>query len=159
MKKLDLGQITQTLANIGVIAGIIFLALEIRQNTASSEAQLRFSQSERMTEAFEELFRNDELGEAFLAYLEGRPLTELQDLKLAAYAQRIFVSWQWLYGEWRRTGTADFSLEFRRAFHTGPTMDHDNALYHDYWARINKVTFDPEFVVWMEEAVIAPGAP
>jgi hypothetical protein len=32
MKKIDLGQVIQMLANIGVIAGIVFLAMELRQN-------------------------------------------------------------------------------------------------------------------------------
>ena len=35
MKKLDLGQIFGILANAGVVAGIIFLAVELRQNTES----------------------------------------------------------------------------------------------------------------------------
>ena len=35
MKTIDLGQTIQVLANIGVIAGIVFLAFEIRQNTAA----------------------------------------------------------------------------------------------------------------------------
>jgi len=32
MKKIDLGQTIQTLANLGVIAGIVFLAMELQQN-------------------------------------------------------------------------------------------------------------------------------
>ena len=32
MKKTDLGQAIQVLANVGVIAGIVFLAVETRQN-------------------------------------------------------------------------------------------------------------------------------
>jgi len=33
MKKIDLGQTVAVLANVGVIAGIIFLAIEVQQNT------------------------------------------------------------------------------------------------------------------------------
>jgi hypothetical protein len=35
MKKIDLGQTFQVLANVGVIIGLIFLTLEIRQNTSA----------------------------------------------------------------------------------------------------------------------------
>ena len=35
MKKFDIGQMIGILANIGVIAGIVFLGIEIRQNTQS----------------------------------------------------------------------------------------------------------------------------
>ena len=38
MKKIDLSQTISILANIGVIAGIVFLGVEIRQNTRSQEA-------------------------------------------------------------------------------------------------------------------------
>jgi len=38
MKKIDLGQTINTLANLGVIAGIIFLAIEIRASTRATQA-------------------------------------------------------------------------------------------------------------------------
>jgi hypothetical protein len=38
MKKIDLGQTIQVIANVGVIAGIIFLAFELRQNTIASRS-------------------------------------------------------------------------------------------------------------------------
>ena len=39
MKKVDLGQAINTLANIGVIAGIVFLALELQQNSKQVSLQ------------------------------------------------------------------------------------------------------------------------
>lgn len=47
MKKIDVGQTITILANIGVIAGIVFLAYEMRQNTqvARQEAYSSFTQS------------------------------------------------------------------------------------------------------------------
>jgi hypothetical protein len=39
MKKIDLGQVITILANIGVIAGIVFLGIEISQNTRSLQAE------------------------------------------------------------------------------------------------------------------------
>ena len=41
MKKIDLAQAASVLANVGVIAGIIFLALELRQNQQLVMAQTR----------------------------------------------------------------------------------------------------------------------
>lgn len=41
MKKFDLGQAIQLLANIGVLAGIIFLAFELRQNNEFARAEAR----------------------------------------------------------------------------------------------------------------------
>jgi hypothetical protein len=39
MKKIDLGQTISIVANIGVVAGIVFLGIEIRQNTQALEAE------------------------------------------------------------------------------------------------------------------------
>lgn len=39
MKKIDLGQTINTIANLGVIAGIVFLAIELRQNNKQLELQ------------------------------------------------------------------------------------------------------------------------
>lgn len=41
--KIDLGQTAQLLANLGVIAGIVFLAIEVRQNQDSLEESNRIS--------------------------------------------------------------------------------------------------------------------
>ena len=42
MRKFDLGQAIQVVANVGVLAGIVFLAVEVRQNqsTMDEDAQL-----------------------------------------------------------------------------------------------------------------------
>jgi hypothetical protein len=50
MKNIDLGQTIQTLANIGVIAGIVFLIFELRQNNAALESQSRMSHAEGRSE-------------------------------------------------------------------------------------------------------------
>ena len=43
MKKFDLGQIITILANAGVVIGLVFLTLEIRQNNAQMRAQGAYS--------------------------------------------------------------------------------------------------------------------
>ena len=42
MKKIDLGQTITILANVGVIAGIVFLAIELRQNNEYMAANARY---------------------------------------------------------------------------------------------------------------------
>ena len=41
MKKIDLGQTINILANVGVIAGIVFLAFELQQNNELLGAQIQ----------------------------------------------------------------------------------------------------------------------
>jgi hypothetical protein len=155
LKKLDFGQTISILANAGVVAGIIFLAIEIQQNTVIQETQMRFSQNERYTETIEDLFRNSDLREAFLKHEAGELLTREEDLLLSAYAARVFVSWQWIYGEIER-GTMPLEVlpTFRTSFHGGPHVGRDSSLFSDYWGRLDRSKFDPEFSEWMEENVV-----
>jgi hypothetical protein len=53
MKKLEIGQTIQILANVGVIAGIAFLGLELRQNNELMAAQARFNRLSIITDAFD----------------------------------------------------------------------------------------------------------
>ena len=43
MRKIDFAQIITILANVGVVIGLVFLTLEIRQNTAQMRAQGAYS--------------------------------------------------------------------------------------------------------------------
>jgi hypothetical protein len=43
MKKVDIGQVIAVTANMGVIAGIVFLALELQQNNRFLSAQAQFN--------------------------------------------------------------------------------------------------------------------
>ena len=94
MKKGDLGQTLNTLANVGVIAGIVFLAIEVRQNQATLEegnvmnqiaventAQGHFSHFRSLILENEELFEVWEKGlaDAELSDLEQAKFNELCD--------------------------------------------------------------------------------
>lgn len=52
MKKIDVGQAVAVLANVGVIAGIMFLAIELRLNTRAVEAQTRDSITEKQMQLY-----------------------------------------------------------------------------------------------------------
>ncbi len=52
MKNIDLGQMIQILANVGVIAGIVFLGYEMRQNTATATAQAAFQINTSLDSAY-----------------------------------------------------------------------------------------------------------
>ena len=43
MTKINLGEVVTIIANIGVIAGLVFLAYEIRQNTAQMRAEAAYA--------------------------------------------------------------------------------------------------------------------
>jgi len=59
VKKIDYGQAVSILANIGVIAGIVFLGFEIRQNTLISKSVAVQSISEQVNDWQIEMASND----------------------------------------------------------------------------------------------------
>ncbi len=82
MKKIELGQTIGIVANLGVIAGIVFLAIEIEQNTAMIEAEMRQSRAEIALGMTQALFNSDYLPEIFVTAREGEQLTAVQAERL-----------------------------------------------------------------------------
>jgi len=63
MRKIDLAQFVTILANIGVLAGIVFLAFEIRQNTAQMRAEAAASVHQDLQRLNEALYQDREFAE------------------------------------------------------------------------------------------------
>jgi hypothetical protein len=114
MKKIDLGQSIGILANLGVIAGIVFLAVEVRTNTATNQIAMYQASSANWMQ-IDGLLASDEnlvtlLDKAFsggeLNTIEARRFEAWikQQLTHAAFVRRLFESG--LYSE------AEFRLEF-----------------------------------------------
>ena len=78
MKSSDLGKFVQTLANVGVIAGIVFLAFELRQNNELMEAEARFNRLTVSREAYNILSTNGELAEIIVKANNNESLTEVE---------------------------------------------------------------------------------
>ncbi len=153
MKKIDVGQTIGILANLGVVAGILFLVVEIQQNTETLQAEMRFNASERSTDAVEQFVSNPQLVSAYVKFERGDSLSREEDIVLSFYARRIFASWRWIYGEIQR-GTMDETplSSFRRLFHTYP-LGTQPLLAH-YWDDFASGGGRNDFIQWMEENVV-----
>ena len=55
MKRIDLGQTLNTLANVGVIAGIVFLAVELDQNNEFLELEARETLTEYLQNGWDRI--------------------------------------------------------------------------------------------------------
>lgn len=99
MKKIDLGQTIQLLANVGVIAGIAFLGLELQQNNELLEAQVRRDRLvSRSGPSTLELSSVDIAALDFKA-LTGQPFTEQERFNFQIYVIYNFMTWEWQYDE------------------------------------------------------------
>ena len=102
MKKIDLGQTINTLANLGVIAGIIFLAVELRQNQQLTAAQTRNSIAQVSVNLIRGEAENPQLLEVIAKGMAGEELTPVEqqqfDLSWASY----FPHWQNMHYQYER---------------------------------------------------------
>lgn len=77
------------LANLGVIAGIIFLALELRQNNELMEVEARQAQNDRIQEYLMQLYSVPGLADLHVKFENGESLTEAEELQLYARKLRL----------------------------------------------------------------------
>jgi hypothetical protein len=95
MKKIDTAQTIQILANIGVIAGIAFLGLELRQNNSLLREEARASLTDEIRSLNEAMYLNSGgLTSLVLKAQRGEDLTEEEELRLDRLAVQNLVAWQ-----------------------------------------------------------------
>ena len=100
MKKIDFSQTVGILANIGVIAGIVFLALELQQNNELLAAQARRDQLDARAVTFGLVSQNTEMAVLSLKLRNREELTPLEQHRFEAWAIDIFIHWEWQYDEY-----------------------------------------------------------
>lgn len=149
MKRIDLGQTIQIIANIGVIAGIGVLALELRQNNQLLGIEFRASARERVQATTALVLENPYLLEALGKDVATLTPTERDALVLLGI--RLLGTLEGAYQDIAR-GLADEENLRRgaRALWDRPRLNYGMPVAWDTF----KARADPDFVAWMEENVI-----
>jgi hypothetical protein len=154
MKKIDLGQTVNTLANVGVIAGIVFLAMELQQNNELMAADTRATVISMMTEMWSTAIEEEDLGPIFIKDRNDEPLTEVETLRANANWIRALLNADYVFRDapelfpqqvayWKQAYSVYGSL--RRLWSSGSS---DGAATTDMYS--------PEFVEYMTENVFTP---
>jgi hypothetical protein len=149
MSKINLGQAVQTLANLSVIVGIVFLALQLQQNSALLASQARATRAQVRLNSLDTALSNPELLQAAFKQLNGEPPTAMEEFILFIDANRSFVSWQFVYGEFREglIESADVPVEnWRNVFRVRDLQR--------FWQQKEILGLRPDFVQWMDENVV-----
>ena len=155
MKKLDLGQTITILANLGVVAGIVFLGIEIQQNNEALEIQARLDREEVLRDGMRYRLGNPELTRAIVRAEIGEELSG-EDLFLLEESNRsLFVNMMLAYMQVSDGVLAEEAI---------PIILWRNAIHEYYpgaaesWPSF-KQNLPPEFVQWMQDEIIEPGSP
>ena len=112
MKKIDLGQTVQILANVAVLSGIIFLIVEVNQNTQATKASSRDAAIDQSLSFFEQRLDNQVIGRAEYKLLTGEALDGFERYQLDYFQyynlrvfENIFIQYEdglFSDAEWQR---------------------------------------------------------
>ena len=97
--ELEIGQVIGILANVGVISGIVFLAMQVRQTNRLSTAQARYSLRQYRSDIADSLMQPHVL-EATHKWARGEELTDEERSTGLMVAIKIIELWEWQYGEY-----------------------------------------------------------
>ncbi len=112
MKKLDLGQTIAIVANVGVIAGIVFLAVEVGQNTEMMRSQTRDSITEKQMAFSAWVIGSPELAAALTKNLDDLSPSELAMINY--HWAGSFRAWENSHYQYRRGLFEEEEFEPRR---------------------------------------------
>ena len=148
MKKIDLGQSISILANIGVIAGIAFLAVELSQNTRQLALELEWQVNDRMIQNNRDLmganpvsvFSKSVLAPQDLTFEEFQAASAILFNFLSVWEDRYFLYDAGLLAQqdWQEFIDDDISLTL------------GNRFAQEWWAE-TKFMFEPELVLYVDE--------
>jgi hypothetical protein len=149
MKKIDLGQTITILANVGVIAGIVFLAFELRQNNDQLALQAQAQLQERRNSIMALVINNPDLVE--LLGEDPAALTVAERDQVLMLGMRMLLNFEDQYQD-VQSGVLDENAVIRqlRAVYHRPRMKHAVPFA---WATY-KQRATPDFQAWMEQNMI-----
>ena len=142
----DLGQAISVLANIGVIAGIIFLAVEIHQNNDQLEAQARQNIYDMQAEIQRDFFRNNGgLADLYVKDATGEGLAVVEAARLGSYRTHLIRTMAFIFRE--DSELANDSVDWMATLFAGPGMT-------ELWGAVRD-NHDAEFVNFIETKVLS----
>jgi len=131
MAKVDLGQTLNTLANVGVIAGIIFLALELNQNREMMRAQIRNELARGSIDVVSLSATSRDLADVLVRANEGATLTPTDYWMFVSRTEAVFRYFENVHYQYRQ-GLYDES-EFSKHRDTMEFVMSDDPANVKYW--------------------------
>ena len=133
MKKIDLVQLLGLLANLGVIAGIFLLVLELNQNRDLMRAQMRNELASGLNAVLGLSLSNAELSDIVVRANAGEQLAPTDAYRLGGRSELVFRYWENVHYQYRQ-GLYDES-EFSRHRDTMVFILAENPSLVRYWCQ------------------------
>jgi len=145
LRKTNLGRTISVLANIGVIAGIVFLGFELQQNNQLLRNQARYVLMDNIVTGNSRRAEDVELMDIRVKAINGEPLSQAEDLRLYSDSAAVLANWAWEY-EQSRLGLIDAIPDAYRGYIGAYPF------LIEHWEQYKKHQ-DPDFVRFMDENV------
>ena len=144
--------LAEIIAAVAVIASLIYIGNELRQNTEALQAQSRHNLISLRIGVVDVQLENWNLLEALHRFVDGGDLSASERTAVKLMSIKILEMWQWQHGEFQAgTLTRDqLPVESWRGLYNDKVLP--NAV-SELWEE-RKGTLNPEFVRFMEENVI-----
>ena len=157
MKKIDYGQAVSILANIGVIAGILFLGFEIRQNTLISRGVAVQSISEQVNDWQIEMASNDDWMRITVFLSDGGSYAELSAEDRMRYRYVVMPTVRIMENRYRQVLLGIIApSELEVGGGKANNIWYRSAHFIEFWrADDMKNRWSPDFVEFMETHVMA----
>jgi len=151
--ELDVGQLVTIGANIGVIAGLVFLAMEVRQNNRFLAAQARYSLRQYRSDVADSLLLPHVL-EATHKSARGESISPEERSAGLMVALKLIELWEWQFGEFKagmlHKGELPTGAWYLWFHGKGPLPVPIREVYD-----MRKSVLNAEFVQFFEEHVVA----
>ena len=148
----EVDQALNIIANIGVLAGIIFVAVELRQNNRLLEAQARYSLRQYRSDIADTIMTPHVL-EATHRYADGESLTPMEQSAALMTALKVIELWEWQHCEYEAgmLKRETLPVDSWRLWYHGKGQS--PVPIQEIWA-LRKEVMNPKFVQFFEENIV-----
>ena len=144
--------LAEIIAAVAVIASLIYIGNELRQNTKALQAQSRYNLITLRTSSIRALKEDRSFLDASHRFVDGEGVSRAEESAIKLFANELLEMWEWQHAE-LQAGTLPIERlpveNWRRMYHEKFVP---NAV-SEVWDH-RKGVFNDEFVQFMEENVI-----
>ena len=129
-------------ANIGVLAGIIFLVFELQQNTVATQLEAASTFQNTFSEIELFIAGSPEFSELLHKGREGEEIAPANQIRLSVFYGNVLFSWQFIHFQYL-SGAMDEDIWIGTQTKWTRIMTNDRGLF-DHW-QMSKLEFSPAF--------------
>jgi hypothetical protein len=130
------GALGEVVGAIAVVASIVYLAMQVRENTRSSRSATRQAISDAIVAANMIWAQSESFSQVFQDHLDGKELPEHQALQLSGYCYAYLRNWENVHYQYRSGMLSD---EEWRGFRLNVKALLQVSAFRDFWAREREV--------------------